>query len=122
MTALSRRTLIGIGAVAAGAAAIALAALELPLGLGRRYRHTAYDDLLGLLNDRDTGARVGRAVLAELNPFDENATASQLRRTVHGNFADAAANDAINGRLIEAGGWVLPASFALVCALAAESA
>ena len=122
MTALSRRTLIGIGAVAAGAAAIALAALELPLGLGRRYRHTAYDDLLGLLNDRDTGARVGRAVLAELNPFDGNATASQLRRTVHGSFADAAANDAINGRLIEAGGWVLPASFALVCALAAESA
>jgi hypothetical protein len=122
MSNLSRRTLMGIGVVAAGAAAIALAAIELPLGIGRRYRHTAYDDLLGLLSDREHGARVGRAVLAELNPFDENATASALRRTVHGSFADAAAKDAVDGRLIEAGGWVLPASFALVCALAAESA
>ena len=122
MSSLSRRALIGIGTVAAGAAAIAVAALEIPFGIGRHYRHTAYDDLLGLLSNRETGARVGRAVLAEINPFDENATASELRRTVHGSFADAAANDAINGRLIEAGGWVLPASFALVCALAAESA
>ena len=123
MTSLSRRTLVGAGAVLAGAAAIAAALFELPLGLGRHYRRSAYDDLLSLLSDRDTGARVGRAVLAELNPFDEQAAASELRRNVQGgNFADAAEKDAVNGRLVEAAGWVLPASFALVCALAAESA
>ncbi len=122
MSGFSRRTMIGMGAAAAGVAAIAIAAFELPLGLVRHYRHTAYDDLLGLLNDRESGARIGRAVLAALNPFDGKKVASELRRTVHGSFADAAANDAINGRLVEAGGWVLPASFAMVCALAAESA
>lgn len=123
MTSLSRRTLIGAGAVFAGAAAIAAALFELPLGFGRHYHRSAYDDLLSLLSDRDTGARVGRAVLAELNPFDEQAAASELRRSVQGgSFADAAEKDAVNGRLVEAAGWVLPASFALVCALAAESA
>jgi len=123
MTPLSRRTLIGAGALLAGTASIALAIYELPFGLGHRYRRSAYDDLLALLSDRDTGARVGRAVLAELNPFDEQAAVSELRRTVRGtSFADAAEKDAENGRLVEAAGWVLPASFALVCALAAESA
>jgi len=116
---LTRRyILVGAG----GAAVLAGGAFEASRLLGKRYAPSAYDDLLKHLEDRDQAVAIGESVLAETGAFDSKAVAGKLRgRLVHATWEQAASEDAAAGRILEAHGWVLPESLALLCALAAKA-
>ena len=120
MNALSRRNvLIGAGG-AAGFAGVVVAARHL---LRKRFAPSPYDDLLALIDDRDGAAQIGEAVLAEQGAFDPAAAATVLRQKLqHTTLTALAEADAAQGRLLEAGGWVLPESLAQLYALAAKAA
>ena len=107
------------GGIAAAFGAAALG-LTLPRWLRHRYAPTPYDDLLGELVDRDAAARVGRAVRENLSSFNNAKTARELRqRFEQRNLAEVMDADIAEGRIAEAGGWVIPQSLAELCALAA---
>jgi len=117
----TRRTLIGIAATlaAAGAASVAVEWRNL---FGPHFKPTPYDDLLTRLEDRPTAARLGAVVLAAIPGFTPDAAAKRLRALLgaHGLSAAAMA-DVTDGRMVEAGGWILPESVALLSALAAKT-
>ncbi|MDR3526403.1 MAG: hypothetical protein P4L57_03920 [Rhizomicrobium sp.] len=119
-TLFSRRNLlVGVGT----AAVVAGVGYEATRVLRKRYAPSPYDDLLAKLDDRDGSAQIGEAVLAEVDDFDAKAVAAQLRaKLVQSSLADLATADAAAERLLEAHGWVLPQSLALLCALAAKAA
>jgi hypothetical protein len=97
------------------------AVIELPRILHVR-GHSPYDDVISATGDPDKAAIIGRAVLADLPSFDADATAKALRkRTTPDSVTEASMNDSDKGNLLEAGGWVLPETFALACALAAKA-
>lgn len=88
-----------------------------------RFAPTPYDDLIALLPDRDGSAQIGETLLAQMGDFEPVILAEKLRRHMAGRMlADVAAEDAGEGRLIEANGWVLPETAGLICALAAKAA
>lgn len=114
---LSRRTLTIGGIAAAGAAAVAGAAYEVP----RLFKHRAkgeYAQLVNLLDDPDQAAVVGRAV------HDEDLSEGEVRKQLAGRSLSTsmAADSASIDRMTEAGGWVIPATLAELCVLAARSA
>jgi len=116
---ISRRTMVAGGGIAAALGAAALG-LTLPRLLRRRYAPTAYDDLLSQLVDRDAAMRVGQAVRENLSSFNEAKAARELRqRFEQRNLAEVMDADVAEGRIAEAGGWVVPQSLAELCALAA---
>jgi hypothetical protein len=116
---VSRRTMILGGGVAAALGATALG-LTLPKLLRRHYPPTSYDDLLQRLTDRDAAARVGQAVRESGGGFDETKAARQLRqRFEQRDLAEVMDADTAEGRVAEAGGWVMPQSLVELCALAA---
>lgn len=123
----ARRGLIGrrpVLAVLVGLAALAGGlAYELPRLLAPRYKPTPYDDLLAQFGDRETAARLGRAVLAASpRPFDPASAAEALRNGPgKGSLGRAMAADIAQGRLVEVEGWLLPASLAHAAALAAAA-
>jgi hypothetical protein len=119
LSAPSRRQIVIAGALAAvGAAAV----LEGPKLLKKRYAPSPYDDLLALLDDRDADAQLGEAVLAGRVDFDPDATAAALRaRIAKRGLSAVVEEDAEQGRIVEANGWVLPQTLALLCALAAKA-
>ena len=107
------------GLAAMAVAATGGAAWKLNL-FGRHYAPTPYDDLLQQLTDRDVAIQVGRAVRARLTKFDDKKVARELRqRFERRNLAEVLDADSAEGRLAEAGGWVLPRSLTDLCALAA---
>jgi hypothetical protein len=113
-----RNVLIGAGVVAAGGLAVGGRYL-----LRKRHAPSPYDDLLALLDDRDADAQIGETVLAELDDFDPLLVANDVRARVEGRpLAQVVAEDAVDGRVIEAGGWIMPETLALLCALAAKAA
>jgi hypothetical protein len=113
-----RQAVIGGGLLAVAA----VAALEGPRLLRKRYAPSSYDDLLALLDDRDADAQLGEAVLADRDEFNANAVADRLRaRIAKLPLADVMVEDAVQGRVTEADGWVLPETLALLCALAAKA-
>jgi hypothetical protein len=113
-----RNILIGSGAVAAAGLAVGGRYL-----LRKRHAPSPYDDLLALLNDRDADAQIGETVLAELGEFEPLRVADDVRARVEGRtLAQVVAEDAAEGRILEAGGWVIPGTLALLCALAAKAA
>jgi hypothetical protein len=117
---VSRRRLVVGGGVAAvlGAAAVGL---TLPRLLRRRYAPTPYDDLLAQLIDRDSAARVGLAVRDRDPEFSDKKAARELRqRFEQRNLAEVMDADTAEGRIAEAGGWVMPKSLVELCALAAS--
>jgi hypothetical protein len=117
MSLWPRRAMIGVGVLAALGGTL----LRVTNPFGRHYRTTPYDDLIGHLTDREAGARVGRAVIAGEPNFDMRATVGTLRAAL--GTASLGANagaDIVAGRMIEAGGWVLPQTLALLCAVAAK--
>jgi hypothetical protein len=116
---LSRRTiLIGTGSVAV----LGGFGFEASRLLRKRYAPTPFDDLLSQLDDRDAYAQVGEAVLAGRRRFDAMAVAEGLRQKLKGSdLATVAVRDAASRTLLEAQGWVLPESEALLCALAAKA-
>ena len=114
-----RNVVIGAGS----ATVLAVAALESGRLLRKRYAPSPYDDLLALLDNRDADAQIGEAVLAGLDDFKSKVAAANLRARI-GNrgLGEIMREDASEGRLGEAGGWVLPETLALLCALAAKAA
>jgi hypothetical protein len=112
-------------AVLAGGGVVALAAAGIGgrLLLRKRYAPSPYDDLLGLLEDRDAAAQIGETVLAEIEEFEPQVLADELRTRIAGRpLAKVTAEDAHEARVVEAGGWVLPETLGLLCALAAKAA
>jgi hypothetical protein len=117
-TRFTRRNII----IAGGSAVVLAGALFEGRRLLHRHAPSAYDDLLAKLDDRDADAQIGEAVLAEIDDFDPKLTAEDLRANLdHRTLAQAAAEDATEGRVVEANGWVLPETLALLCALAAKA-
>lgn len=112
-----RNILIGAGgAVVAAGGAFEAARLLRPAP-------SPYDDLFARLEDRNNGVEIGKAVLAETAEFDAKSVAAKLRTTFqHATLSQTATADEAAGRLLEAHGWVLPESVALLCALAAKAA
>lgn len=106
-----------------GVAVVAAAGVGGRLILRKRYAPSPYDDLLEQLEDRDAAAQIGETVLAEVEEFDPREMADQLRARIgKRSLATAIEEDATTGRLVEAGGWVMPETLGLICALAAKSA
>jgi hypothetical protein len=104
-------------------AAVAGGGVALRSLLRRRFAPTPYDDLLALLSDRDAAAQIGEPVLAQVDDFEPVKLAARLRQHVGGHaLAAVLGEDAAAGRLIEGGGWVLPETLGLICALAAKAA
>ena len=118
-TAISRRPFLAGAIAAAAAAAIGAGAYE--AGWFRARPIGAYGDLLSSLDDLDDAPIVGRAYLAETTDFDAKAVAAQLRtRLSNRSLSDVLTIDVTGNQIAEAGGWVLPETLALLCALAAS--
>lgn len=106
--------LIGVGAVGGGA---------YEAGLFRPRASGPYADILSLLDDLDNAKTAGAAIRLTLPDFDAPKTAAMLRtRIAHRKLDEVLLDDAGNDRVIEAQGWVLPETLALLCALAATPA
>jgi hypothetical protein len=110
---LSALALIGVG-IAGGIA------VEAPRLLKKRI-HSPYDDITDQISDQGQAIKVGDAVLAKLGAFDAAKSANALRAR-RGSLADLANADIEAGKTLEAGGWVLPQSLALACAILADQA
>jgi len=118
--ALTRRQTLVLGG---GAVAVIGGGVAARLLLRKRYAPSPYDDLLALLDDRDAAAQIGETVLADVKDFEPIAQAIALRARIKARpFATVTAEDAVQGRIIEASGWVLPETLGLICALAAKAA
>jgi hypothetical protein len=119
----TRRSLIaGVAASAAVVAAVAGGALWHFTGVfARHYPPTPYDDVLGRLTDREQAARLGAAALRGMPDFQSGQAAARLRAAFgSGGLSVAATIDTVSGRTVQADGWVLPQSVALLSALAAK--
>ncbi|HUE65471.1 MAG TPA: hypothetical protein VMO78_13945 [Rhizomicrobium sp.] len=113
---MKRRSLIA-GVTAAGAV-LAAGLYRFTNLFVRHYPPTPYDDLLGLLTDRDHAARLGARVGGAL---DAASQAARLRTALQGrSLADAASADMEAGRMVEVDGWILPQTVAWLSALAAK--
>lgn len=114
-----RNALIGAGV----AVAVVGGGYEATRLFSKRHAPSPYDDLLAKIGDRDAGAQIGEAVLADFREFDAKTTAAGLRAKLSKNdLATVVQQDAAAGRLLEAKGWVLPETLGLLCALAAKTA
>jgi hypothetical protein len=112
---MKRRTMIGGAALLA----VAGAGYEVRRLLTHRYPPTPYDDVLGQLIDRDAAARLGQAAAPALPGFAPMAAATRLRQLLgHHGLTAAAVADAGAARTVEAAGWILPESVALLSVLA----
>jgi hypothetical protein len=112
---LSRRSVgIGVGALSLGVAVLGYRYI-----FGHRYAPTPYDDLLRQITDREPAALLGKATAKNLPHPDAAALAAKLRQPGFA-LAERARGDAGAGRVVEAGGWILPESVALYSALAAQ--
>jgi hypothetical protein len=112
---MKRRTLIG--GVAAAGAAVAAGLYRFTDLLVKHYPPTPYDDVLDKVVDREQAAILGAHV--EM-PGDARALAARARAAVPGKVTAAAEADIAAGRLVEAGGWLVPQSVALLAALASK--
>jgi hypothetical protein len=117
---LTRRNIV-IGA--GSAVVLAAAAFEGSHLLRKRHAPTSYDDLLSRLDNRDADAQIGEAVLANIDDFNVKTVAADARARLQSKtLAQVVSEDAREGRLLEAGGWVIPETLGLLCALAAKAA
>lgn len=120
-TMIARRPLLAGALAALGLAAVGGAVYQTGI-FGPSYPKSSYDDLLRLLPDRAAAVALGRAVLAENPAFDAKITATHLRGKIGHRSLDAVlTSDIESDDLYEAKGWVLPATLAQLCTLAAET-
>lgn len=120
-TMIARRPLLASGLALLGIAVASGVAFEADL-FGPSYSKSPYDDLLRLLPDRAQAQAIGLAVLADSPAFEAKVTATHLRGKIGHRPLDAVlTSDIESDDLTEAKGWVLPATLAQLCALAAET-
>ncbi len=115
---VTRRPIVLSALAIAGVGMAAGIAVEAPRLLRKRI-HSPYDDITGQIPDQDQAAKVGRTVIASLGKFEAAKAANSLR-TRNGTLAELAKADLKQGKMLEAGGWVLPESLALACAIVAD--
>jgi hypothetical protein len=116
---LSRRA-VTIGGIAGATAAVVLAAIyEVPKLLRHRARGE-YADLVNRLDDPEKAAIVGRT-LPEHAVLSKEQLSELKTALASSPLSDVAVADAKDGRLREADGWVLPATVAALCVLAAQA-
>jgi hypothetical protein len=118
------------GAVAVSAAIIAGGIFEIPKLIKRRARGQ-YADLANRLDDTDQAAIVGKQLLETLNSGpDAGATADNAIRKAAADLRNQLkykplqemyAADINAGLLLEAGGWVMPATLAVLCIMTADT-
>jgi hypothetical protein len=93
---------------------------EVPRLLTRRYPPSPYDDLLSQLGDRESAARLGKAVLATEPHFNGGSAAQALRQSAaKGSLRTGIDGDLASGRVVEIHGWLLPQTLVTVSAIAA---
>ena len=114
---LSRRSLT-IGGIAGATAAIVAGVVYEAPKLFKRRLHGEYAELVGKLNDPEKAAIVGRVIEDHPSKEELSELKTALAKTP---LTDIATADAKNDSLAEANGWVLPATLATLCALAAQS-
>jgi len=120
-TGVTRRRALAGAAAGLGLAAAGAAAWELFRRIRPHYRQTQYDDLLSLLPDRDEAIVVGNVVRNKAEQIEPWRIAPALRERLNGHtLEEVAMRDVAEARLVEAAGWLMPESVALLCALAAE--
>jgi hypothetical protein len=117
------------GIAAAGALVVAGGIYEVPRFFKRRAKGE-YADLVNLLDDPDQVAVVGNAIWKQSEPGPSVDAGAMLETTVrklagglrarlkHQTLADVIKADVSDGKLAEAGGWVIPETLALLCVLA----
>jgi hypothetical protein len=116
---LSRRAVTIGGIAGAAAAAVSGAIYEVPRLLRHRARGE-YADLVNRLDDPEKAAIVGRAMPEHAVLTKEEL--SELKTALAAApLSDVALAEARDDRLREADGWVLPATVATLCALAAQA-
>ena len=98
----------------------AVAVREWPFHLRRHYRRSLYDDVLSKLADRESAEAFGRVAMKDA-PGAAAAVAALLRQRLSAsNLRSVALAELSQGHVFVAGGWVVPESVALICALAAR--
>ena len=108
-----------IAGVAAAGAVVAAGLYRFTDLFVKHYPPTPYDDVLTALVDREHAARFGASVP---EPGAPKALAEKLRPALKSGGLDAAVKaDIASDRLTEVGGWLVPQSVALLCALAAKA-
>lgn len=118
---MNRRSVIAFvgSGVAVAAGALGYEAWRV---FGTHYPPTPYDDLLGLLSDREAARQVGAAFLQAHSDFTPTDAAAALRqRIAHRPLAIVLENEITHGELTEAGHWLIPQTLVGLCALAAKS-
>lgn len=119
---IARRPFISgiLGVIALGGVAALEAPRLFPKLFAKRYKPTPFDDLLGLLTDRENAVRVGSVLAADGAGRDAPSIARELRARIGGHSLGAVIGaDIAQSRLTEAQGWLLPTSLADLCLLAA---
>jgi hypothetical protein len=107
----------GLGAAAL--AALAAGAFGYRHIFGPWYAPTPYDDLLHQIVDREPAALLGRTAIKTMPRLDVAALAARLRQPGFA-LSRRARGDAAAGRVVEAGGWVVPETVTLYALLAAQ--
>jgi len=119
---LSRRpVLAGLGAIVA--LAIAGIAVDIPK-LFRKRAKGPYADLVNHVEDPESAATVGQAILGRVpltQRLLDQAVAFSRDRLSRTSLHDTVAVDAERNFLVEADGWVLPITLGTLCILATQS-
>jgi hypothetical protein len=119
-TVARRPLLAALGALVS--AGVAGGILYEGTGLLRNRNTGPYGSLLSGLGSRDDAVVLGRAVLGQVGAFDPHRVAETLRaRIAERPLAALLAAEAARGEVTEIRGWVLPATLATLCALAAKA-
>lgn len=118
---VSRRPLLAALGALAGISIIAGGIYEASELLGGTTPRGPYGDLMAGLGDHNSAAIVGRSVLRDTPSFQVRAAAESLRQAIGRKpLAEVLLQDAVQGRIVETQGWVLPRTLTQLCALAAK--
>lgn len=119
---VARRPLLAALGALAGIGIVGGAVYEAVEHRGGTTSQDPYGDLLSGLGDQSKAAIVGRAVLAGAPNFRAPAVAASLRQTIGQKpLAELLMQEAVQGRIAETQGWVLPQALTQLCALAAKA-
>ncbi len=116
---VSRRPLLAVLGAVVGLGVAGGAIYEVFTKLGPR-APGALGDLLFGLGDRQDAVMIGKAVLATGKSGSADEAASLRRALGQKPLSEVLVEDAVQGRIVETQGWVLPETLTRLCALAAK--